>query len=281
MQKWLNRIRVRGTVHDSEQMSGYSYRVPAYPIAPGHQPPAADMSIATEWVVKSLITAPQANAAVKAGTPLAVRGHAWAGEGEVAKVLVSTDFGNQWREADLTPPANKYAWHTWSTQLAFAKRGLLRNLGAGIRPCRQRPAFPPALEPQRLPRQRHSPGAGPGIGVRAGKLRVGQRSLTVQTPHTVIKSYQPVRRYALSHTNRADAAGRQGPYLLHLAHTYSIPRLSLALFSHLSWYSVVDPLVQVDNQLRYNTQPFRKPACSKCNLLRLRPDRPALPSVKG
>ena len=38
-------------------------------------------------------------------------------------MLVSTDFGNQWREADLTPPANKYAWHTWSTQLAFAKRG--------------------------------------------------------------------------------------------------------------------------------------------------------------
>ena len=58
MQKWLNRIRVRGTVHDSEQMSGYSYRVPAFPIAPRHQPPATDMTIATGWVVKSLITAP-------------------------------------------------------------------------------------------------------------------------------------------------------------------------------------------------------------------------------
>ena len=80
MQKWLNRIWVRDTVHDSEQMSGYSYRVPAYPIAPGDQPPEADMAIATSWVVKSLITAPQANAEVKAGVPLGASGHAWAAE---------------------------------------------------------------------------------------------------------------------------------------------------------------------------------------------------------
>ena len=123
MQKWLNHIQVRDTVHDSRNMSGYSYRVPSYPIAPGHQPPAEDMTIANEWVVKSLITAPQANAAVTVGAPLAVRGHAWAGEGEVAKVLVSTDFGIHWRETALTPPANKYAWHSWYTQLAFATRG--------------------------------------------------------------------------------------------------------------------------------------------------------------
>ena len=123
MQKWLNRIRVRDTVHDSAQMSGYSYRVPAYSIAPGHQPPEADMTIATGWVVKSLVTAPRANAAIRTGVPLAVRGHAWAGEGEVARVLVSTDFGNKWRQAGLTQPANKYAWYGWSTELSFAGRG--------------------------------------------------------------------------------------------------------------------------------------------------------------
>ena len=123
MQKWLNHIQVRDTVHDSRQMSGYSYRVPSHPIAPGQQPPEGDMTIATGWVVKSLITAPQANAAVQAGVPLAVRGHAWAGEGEVARVLISTDFGIQWHEARLTPPANKYAWYNWSAQLSFADRG--------------------------------------------------------------------------------------------------------------------------------------------------------------
>ena len=123
MQKWLNRIWVRDTVHDSAQMSGYSYRVPSHPIAPGDQPPKADMAVATSWVVKSLITAPQANATVQAGVPLRVSGHAWAGEHSVAKVLVSTDLGIQWQEAELTPPANKYAWYGWSAELTFASKG--------------------------------------------------------------------------------------------------------------------------------------------------------------
>ena len=35
MQKWLVRLWVRDRVHDSAKMSGYSYRVPAYPVAPG------------------------------------------------------------------------------------------------------------------------------------------------------------------------------------------------------------------------------------------------------
>ena len=123
MQKWLNRIWVRDTVHDSEQMSGYSYRVPAYPIAPGDQPPEADMAIATSWVVKSLITAPQPNATIQAGVPLGASGHAWAGERNVTKVLVSTDLGIQWQEAQLTPPANKYAWYGWTAELTFANKG--------------------------------------------------------------------------------------------------------------------------------------------------------------
>ena len=123
MQKWLNRVWVRDTVHDSPQMSGYSYRIPSYPIAPGDQPPAADMTIATSWVVKSLITAPQPLATVQVGVPLSVSGHAWAGERSVAKVLVSPDAGIQWQEAELTPPANKYAWYGWTAELTFANAG--------------------------------------------------------------------------------------------------------------------------------------------------------------
>ena len=61
-QKWLNRIVVRDRVHDSQKMTGYSYRVPAYPVEPGSRPPKADMVIATAWRIKSLITVPQANA---------------------------------------------------------------------------------------------------------------------------------------------------------------------------------------------------------------------------
>ena len=42
-QKWLNRIVVRDRVHDSQKMTGYSYRVPSYPVEPGSRPPKEDM----------------------------------------------------------------------------------------------------------------------------------------------------------------------------------------------------------------------------------------------
>ena len=123
MQKWLNRIWVRDRVHDSEKMSGYSYRIPAYPIAPGEKPSVADMRIATAWQVKSLITQPQASLEFSTGTPIKVRGHAWAGENRIDKVRVSTNFGLQWQETQLIPPSNRYAWYHWETELALTNRG--------------------------------------------------------------------------------------------------------------------------------------------------------------
>ena len=123
MQKWLNRIWVRDTVHDSEKMSGYAYRIPAYPIAPGDQPPVEDMRIATAWQVKSLITQPESSLEFSTGTPIKVRGHAWAGENQIDKVMVSTDFGLQWQETQLIPPSNKYAWFHWETELTLANKG--------------------------------------------------------------------------------------------------------------------------------------------------------------
>ena len=123
MQKWLNRIWVRDKVHDSEKMSGYSYHIPAYPIAPGDTPPVEDMRIATAWQVKSLITQPQASLEFSANTPINVRGHAWAGENQVDKVMVSTDFGLQWQETQLIPPSNRYAWFHWETELTLANKG--------------------------------------------------------------------------------------------------------------------------------------------------------------
>ena len=123
MQKWLNRIWVRDRVHDSEKMSGYSYRVPSYPVVPGSKPAKQDMEIVTSWIVKSLITTPQSGAEVKSGAPLNVGGHAWAGENEVAQVEISKDYGVRWQEARLTPPANRYAWYSWETEFAFANRG--------------------------------------------------------------------------------------------------------------------------------------------------------------
>ena len=123
MQKWLTRIRLRDRVHDSAKMSGYSYRIPAYPVAPGVAPPPEDMRIATAWVVKSLITRPRADHEITIGESIPVGGHAWAGENRVNRVAVSTDFGTSWREASLAGPANRYAWYHWSTELVFRQRG--------------------------------------------------------------------------------------------------------------------------------------------------------------
>ena len=123
MQKWLNRIWVRDQVHDSEKMTGYSYRIPTYPPVPGTKPPKNEMVIATSGRVKSLITKPQSKTTVKIGTPVKVRGHAWGGENKVDKVYISTDFGIRWQETQLIQPTNRYAWYHWETEIAFENRG--------------------------------------------------------------------------------------------------------------------------------------------------------------
>ena len=57
------------------------------------------------------------------GKPIRIRGHAWAGEDEIDKVLVSTDFGVQWKETELIHPTNKYAWYHWETEIVFSNKG--------------------------------------------------------------------------------------------------------------------------------------------------------------
>ncbi|MYF99101.1 sulfite oxidase [Candidatus Poribacteria bacterium] len=123
MQKWINRIWVRDQVHDSEKMIGYSYRIPKYPIEPGNKPPIEDMQIATAWRVKSLITQPQSHMEFNTGTPINIRGHAWAGENHIEKVLVSTNFGVHWQETQLILPSNRYAWYHWETELNLTNKG--------------------------------------------------------------------------------------------------------------------------------------------------------------
>lgn len=123
MQKWLNHIWIRDQVHDSEKMSGYSYRIPTYPPVPGSKPPENEMVIATSGRVKSLITKPQPKTTVKIGNPVKIRGHAWVGEDKVDKVYISTDFGIRWQETRLTQPANQYAWYHWETEITFGDKG--------------------------------------------------------------------------------------------------------------------------------------------------------------
>ncbi|WDI30231.1 sulfite oxidase [Hyphococcus flavus] len=122
-QKWLTRIEVRDREHDGAKMTGQSYRVPRYPVAPGTEVPDEDMEIIQSMPVKSLITAPQTGARVSAGDVFEVRGHAWAGDNEVAAMDVSIDFGATWTRAELSAPVNRYAWQHWRVELTLPEAG--------------------------------------------------------------------------------------------------------------------------------------------------------------
>ncbi len=121
-QKWLRRIQIRDVVHDGPKMTGTSYRVPYYSVAPGEKVNKKDFRIIESMPVKSLITWPETGAEI-AERSLEVRGHAWAGDRAVKDMHVSIDFGASWVRADLKGPPNPYSWQRWSARLAFPERG--------------------------------------------------------------------------------------------------------------------------------------------------------------
>ncbi len=122
-QKFLNRIWIRDQVHDGAKMTGHSYRLPAYPVAPGTEVPEEDMVIITEMPVKSLITFPQTGTETPAEQATEVRGHAWSGNGDVSSVDLSIDFGQTWIPAQLDPPKNKFAWQRFRADVTLHEAG--------------------------------------------------------------------------------------------------------------------------------------------------------------
>ena len=120
-QKWLTRIRLRDQVHDGAKMTGTSYRVPAYPVAPGTDVPEEDFVIIERMPVKSLVTFPMNGAEV--GQSTEVRGHAWSGDRRIDRVDISTDFGTTWQQAELDDPVNAAAWQNWRASVEFPQAG--------------------------------------------------------------------------------------------------------------------------------------------------------------
>lgn len=121
--KWLTGISVRNKVHDGAKMTGTSYRVPCNPVAPGAKVADEDMCIIESMPVKSLITYPKTGATLAPGKSMSFRGHAWAGELEVAQVMYSIDFGSTWKECTLQAPVNRLAWQHFNGQVQFPKEG--------------------------------------------------------------------------------------------------------------------------------------------------------------
>jgi DMSO/TMAO reductase YedYZ molybdopterin-dependent catalytic subunit len=121
--KWLTKITMRDVEHDGRGMTGYSYRIPKYPVRPGERPPEEDMVVGGPWPIKSMITGPQADSEFARGDTVTVRGHAWSGENQVSEVWISTDFGLNWEKAEVSNPMNPHAWVQFEKKLSFPNRG--------------------------------------------------------------------------------------------------------------------------------------------------------------
>ena len=122
--KWLQRVWIRDQVHDGPKMTGKSYRVPEYPVAPGEKVPEDKFQIIESMPVKSLITYPESGIEISSANPvLEVRGHAWAGDQQVTALDLSIDFGASWTKADLSYPRNPYAWQNWKASIRFPMKG--------------------------------------------------------------------------------------------------------------------------------------------------------------
>ena len=121
--KWLSRITIRNQVHDGPKMTGQSYRVPRFPVAPGSKVKDEDMKIIESMPVKSLITSPKTGGSLPLGRALKVSGKAWAGDLSVKEMHISIDFGVTWQKAELQSPKNRLAWQPWSTVVRFPLKG--------------------------------------------------------------------------------------------------------------------------------------------------------------
>jgi len=102
--KWVTQITLADKEFDGPFMKR-SYRSPRL------DDPNDSYSL-TSLECKSVIVSPLDGARVADG-PLTMSGFAWAGEGAVVGVDVSTDGGQSWAPATLTGEGHRYAWRRW------------------------------------------------------------------------------------------------------------------------------------------------------------------------
>jgi DMSO/TMAO reductase YedYZ molybdopterin-dependent catalytic subunit len=104
--KWLERVTVtERPFHGYDQTVDYAVW--------DRRDGVPSLAPITEIEVKSSIARPTAGETIPAGKDYRVRGAAWAGEADVAKVEVSTDGGSSWAAAELTGKPVPFSWRLW------------------------------------------------------------------------------------------------------------------------------------------------------------------------
>jgi sulfite oxidase len=109
--KWLSEIKVLDKEFEGNFMKP-GYRFPNHPLKPGDPLNVEDSHPLTALNVKSVIASP-VEGSTERSRSVQVHGAAWAGEGEIVKVEVSTDAGANWFPAKLDAEQSRYAWRLW------------------------------------------------------------------------------------------------------------------------------------------------------------------------
>lgn len=113
--KWLSRITILERPFNGFFMDKV-YRI----FQKGEDPSTGE--IVTAIALKSIITSPENGAKLSKGN-IVVRGAAYAGEVDVARVEVSLDDGNTWGAAEFIGPHQAYAWRRWEYKWAASEPG--------------------------------------------------------------------------------------------------------------------------------------------------------------
>jgi DMSO/TMAO reductase YedYZ molybdopterin-dependent catalytic subunit len=121
--KWVVRIAPQAEPQKGFYMET-AYRYPLAAGAPGVAFKPEEMSPVTELFVKSNITTAPKKA--KAGHSYEIRGFAFSGSPDIAKVEISDDDGATWTEASLDPRHDPYAWRLWSHRWTPSRAGAAR-----------------------------------------------------------------------------------------------------------------------------------------------------------
>jgi sulfite dehydrogenase len=122
--KHLNDIEVL-----TEPFNGYwmnpAYRIPDNACAcvePGARPDKT--APIKRYNVRSFITSVQNGSELKAGTPTKLKGFAFDGGYGIKTVLVSTDNGRTWREAELGKDLGRYSFREWTSEFTPREKGM-------------------------------------------------------------------------------------------------------------------------------------------------------------
>jgi len=123
--KWLDRLSAQPVPRTGFYMD-VGYRYPRIPAEPGVALKPEEMSPVTELFVKSNIT--EAPSHAKIGSAVTIHGFAFSGAPDIANVELTDDDGATWREADLDPQHDPFAWRLWSFPWKPKARGKARLL---------------------------------------------------------------------------------------------------------------------------------------------------------